>query len=608
MNFSALISCFERIEATSKRLEMFDILADLFRLAEPSEIDKIIYLSQGQLLPPYRGLETGMSAKLMLRAVADASGHSVAEAEKTYDKGGDIGDAAEKLLSRRRPKQPASLFDAISEPPRAETVSEVYAILREIAETSGAGSVERKISLASGLLSAVTPVEAKHVSRFVVGKLRLGIGDPTVLEALAITHGGREHKPELERAYNICCDLGLVATTLLNSGMDGVNRLHIRAGTPIRMALCERVNSADEIIAKMGSAAVEAKYDGFRVQAHKTGSDVEMFSRNLERTTGMFPEITDALRAHLKAESAVIEGEAMAFDEITGELLPFQVTIQRKRKHDIGEMAGKFPLRFYAFDLLFLNGEDLTGLPFVERRKLLESVIVPNSVITTSEMFITDRPEDITRAFESAIGRGLEGLVVKRPDSGYSAGARNFNWIKLKRSYRAELSDSVDLCIVGYYLGRGSRARFGIGGVLAAVYDEDADLFRTVTKIGSGFSEDELADIKKMLDAIALPHRHPRVDSAMDADVWVEPRFVIKVTADELTRSQLHTAGRDETGTGFALRFPRFVGELRTDKRPEDATTVREIVRLYEMQGAAAPDNDQDKLPPASPPPSMRGD
>ncbi len=199
-------------------------------------------------------------------------------------------------------------------------------------------------------------------------------------------------------------------------------------------------------------------------------------------------------------------------------------------------------------------------------------------------MFVSDSADEISKAFDKAVKHGFEGLVAKRPDSVYTAGARNFNWIKLKQSYSQELSDTIDVCIVGYFFGRGARARFGIGGVLAAVYDESTDTFKTITKIGSGFTEDELGKFKSMLDTAAITHRHARVNSDIEADVWVEPRFVIAVTADELTRSPLHTAGRDKSGVGFALRFPRFVGEIRSDKNPEDATSVREIESIFEMQ------------------------
>ena len=569
MKFLKLVEYFERLEATAKRLEMFDILSQLFKESNADDIDKIIYVSQGELLPPFHGLEMGMSEKLLIRAISDATNTPTKKVEDVFKHTGDLGKTAGELIKNKGENL---------------TVRKVYEELTAIARTSGTGSVEKKIGLLSSLLRGVSPEEAKYIARFVIGRLRLGIGDPTVLEALALAQGDRSLRPELERAYNLCSDLGLVAKTLLEKGIGGVNKFHVRVGYPIRMALCERLPSSEEIIEKIGEAAIEAKYDGFRVQIHKNKNNIDMFSRNLERTTHMFPEIKEAVKNFITADTAIIEGEALAYNESTGELFPFQITIQRKRKHGIEELAKEYPLRFFAFDLLYADGEDYTPKPFSERREKLKKIIKKNSVIEPSELFITDRHEDITKYFEDAIARGLEGVVAKRLDAPYAAGGRNFNWIKLKRSYRGELADTIDVCIVGYFRGKGARAKFGVGAFLGAVYEPKTDSFKTVSKVGTGFSEDEFLQLKKILDEISISHRHPRVDSVMEADVWVEPRYVVTVTADEITRSPSHTAGRDKDGIGYALRFPRAVGFLREDKKPEDANSVKEIIELFEMQ------------------------
>ena len=569
MKFLKLVEYFEKLEATAKRLEMFDILSELFKESNADDIDNIIYLSQGQLLPPFHGLEMGMSEKLLIRAISDAANTPTKKVEDVFKHTGDLGKTARELIKNKGENL---------------TVRKVYEELTAIARTSGTGSVEKKIGLLSSLLRGVSPEEAKYIARFVIGRLRLGIGDPTVLEALALAQGDRTLRPELERAYNFCSDLGLVAKTLLEKGMEGVKKFHVRVGYPIRMALCERLPSSEEIIEKIGKAAVEAKYDGFRVQIHKNKNNIDMFSRNLERTTHMFPEVKEAVKNFITADTAIIEGEALAYNESTGELFPFQITIQRKRKHGIEELAKEYPLRFFAFDILYADGEDYTPKPFSERRERLKKIIKKNPVIEPSELFITDRHEDITKYFEDAIARGLEGVVAKRLDAPYAAGGRNFNWIKLKRSYRGELADTIDVCIVGYFRGKGARAKFGVGAFLGAVYDPKTDSFKTVSKVGTGFSEDEFLQLKKILDEISISHRHPRVDSVMEADVWVEPRYVVTVTADEITRSPSHTAGRDKEGIGYALRFPRAVGFLREDKKPEDANSVKEIVKLFEMQ------------------------
>lgn len=569
MRFKKLCEYFEKLEETTKRLEMFNILAELFKESSAEEIDKIIYLSQGQLLPPFYGIEIGISEKLLIRALSDATNTPTKKVEQTFRHTGDLGKTAEELNKREGYNL---------------SVKEVYEELFDIAQIGGVGSVEKKIGLLSNLFKGVSSKESKYIARFVIGRLRLGIGDPTVLEALALSIGNRELRIDLERAYNLCSDLGLVAKTLLQKGMEGVKKFKIRVGYPVRMALCERLSSSEDIIEKIGKAAIEAKYDGFRVQCHKDNEKIELFSRNLEKTTHMFPEIVIAMRKFINAKTAIVEGEALAFNEQTGELFPFQITIQRKRKHGIEELAKELPLKFFLFDLLYLNGIDYTEKPFIERRKKLESIIEKNNIIEPSEMFITDKAQDIFKYFETAIERGLEGVVAKRLDAPYSAGARNFNWIKLKRSYKGELADTIDVCIVGYFRGKGARAKFGLGALLGAVYDPDTDTFKTISKIGSGFKEEEFFELKKMLDEISLKHKHPRVDSVIDADVWVEPRYVITVTADEITRSPTHTAGRDKDGIGYALRFPRAMGFIRVDKKPEDANTVKEILEMFKQQ------------------------
>ncbi|GAB4407476.1 MAG: ATP-dependent DNA ligase [Thermodesulfovibrionales bacterium] len=569
MKFYRLVEYFERLDATTKRLEMFDILSELFREASSRDIDKIIYLSQGQLLPPFKGIEMGMSEKLLARAISDATNTPLRKVEDEFRHTGDLGATAEGIIRWRGQEL---------------DVEGVYKELMDIALTSGTGSVEKKIGLLSNLLKGASAKEAKYISRFVIGRLRLGIGDPTVLEALALAHGGRHLRPELERAYNLCSDLGLVARNIKEKGIEGVRRFRVQVGYPIRMALCERLPSSEEIIERIGKAAIEAKYDGFRCQVHKDGTKVDIFSRNLERTTEMFPEIREAAKDSITPKRAIFEGEALAYNEATGELFPFQVTIQRKRKHGVAEISKEYPLKFFAFELLYSDGVDYTEKPYSERRKELESIIKKNPVIEPAEMFITNDPKEIYKYFEEAIERGLEGVVAKRLDAPYSAGARNFNWIKLKRSYRGELADTIDLCIVGYFRGRGARAKSGIGAILGAVYEPETDTFKTASKVGSGFTEEEFMELKKTLDKIAIPHKHPRVDSLIEANVWVEPKYVITVTADEITRSPSHTAGIDSEGVGYALRFPRAVGFLRSDKKAEDANTVKEIIEMFQQQ------------------------
>ncbi len=656
MKFARLAEYFQRIEGVSKRLEIFDIVAELFYEASPDNIDRIVYLCQEGLLPPFHGNELGLSAKLMIRAISDASQTPTKDVEASFAGLGDLGLVAEGLVDKK-----GGLL-----------VGQVYDELMEIAMTSGKGSQSKKIELVVSLFNGLSPLETRYVTRFIIGKLRLGIGDPTILEAIAHVEACRRHNvsihsipsqslkkdeklktfselekiPEilesakaqtdryfkdktpkedvyqnrlamiyfkallelrrsirepLERAYNICSDLGLVAKTFKTSGLDAIRDFEIQVGYPIRMALCERLSSGEDILQKISDnekdinqlkkVAVEVKYDGMRCQIHKDGNDVQIFSRNLERMTHMFPEVVRAT-VELAADTLIYEGEALAYDEATGDLLPFQATMQRRRKHNIENMAEELPLKVFAFELLYLDGKDYTVQPYESRHRTLANLLdrSDQQVIETALMRIVDDPKEIDEIFNSYIEKGLEGIIAKKLDAPYIAGARNFNWIKLKRSYKSELADSIDVCIIGYYAGKGKRAQFGLGAVLGAVYDPDTDTFKSVSKIGTGFTEAALKEYFSMLDEIKLAEKPLRVDSDMTPDVWVEPKYVVTVTADEITRSRMHTAGRDEGGTGYALRFPRAEGLPRTDKSATDANTVQEIIDMEKLQRKATQD------------------
>jgi len=575
MEFSVLAEAYEKLEATRGRLEMMDILSELFKKAKPDEIDRIIYLSQGVVAPPFEGIEVGLGEKFVEEAISVATGYSVKKVEEIYRRTGDLGKTAEELLSS---KKQMSLF---SQP---LTVQKVYDNFMKMAKTSGAGSQESKIKGLVELLNNATPKEASYITRFPIGKLRLGIGDPTILDALsAYKAGDKSLREDLERAYNLCSDLGLVARTFFAEGVDGIRKFRIKVFNPIRPALAERLPSAEEIVEKIGKCAVEKKYDGLRMQLHKQGEKVEIFSRRLEKMTAMFPEIVAGVKKQVKAKDAILEGEALAYNEASGEYYPFQLTMQRKRKYGVKEMSEEYPLKIFAFDILYADGKDFTKEPYWERRKRLEKTISAGDVIKLSEMIVTDDPKKLEEFFEDSIERGMEGIVAKDLNAEYIAGARKFAWIKLKRSYKGELADTVDLAIIGYFLGKGARAKFKFGGLLCAVYDEKEDIFKSITKIGSGFSEEQMRQFEEMLGKIKVDHKPARVDSEIKPDFWVDLKYVIAVAADEITRSPTHTAGKGKGESGYALRFPRMV-ELREDKSPEEVTTVQEIIEMYKMQ------------------------
>ncbi len=571
MRFSKLVDYLARLEATTKRLEMTAILGALFKEASAEDIAPIVYLTQERLGPAFEPIDFGIGEALAAESLAIATGKPKDEIRKLYKQRGDYGTVAEELLGKEGKRQ---------------MVASVYDRLKEIATTSGEGTVAKKTQLLADLLKKMAGPEARYLLRIPLGRLRLGIGDPTVMEGLSWSKtGDKSLRPQIERAYNVCSDLGYVAKLFKEGGVEALTDIKVTVGKPVRMALAERAKSAEDIVTRLGKCAVEKKFDGFRCQVHKEGDRVRIFSRNLEETTPMFPDIAKGVTTQIRNKTAILEGEALSYDPETGEFHPFQVTMQRKRKYDLEAMSVKFPLRLVAFDLLYLDGTDYTGQPYSQRHDKLAEIIAQGDGLSVADHIVTQDAKEIEKYFMDAITGGLEGIMAKRLDSRYQAGARNYNWIKLKRSYQGHLSDTVDGVIVGYLRGRGMRARFGIGALLVALYDEKKDQFVTVAKIGTGFSDEEWPRLRGLLDEIAVDHKPARVDAVMTPDVWVEPKYVIEMQADEITRSPIHTAGKVGDEPGYALRFPRVVGFIRTDKKPEDATTVKEILAMYEKQG-----------------------
>ncbi len=583
MLFSELAGYYEKLEAVSSRLAMVDILADLLNKAGKEEVSKVIYITQGVLAPPFEGVEFGMAEKLVEESIAMATGFTKAEVERTYRSKGDMGATAMELRSKSKLKRMSS---------HSYTVMEVYEHMLKMATTAGHGSKDIKIKMLANLIAAATPVEAKYLAKYPLDELRMGVGDATVLEALSkAATGDRKLKGELENAYNLCSDLGLVGEKLMNGGEQAVRNFRISVFRPIRPALAERLPTAEQILEKMhGIASVEQKYDGFRCQVHKDGRKVRIFSRRLENTTEMFPDLVDAAIQEIGAGSIILDGEAIAFNEDTGEFRPFQETIKRKRKHGIEEKAASLPLHLFAFDILYLNGEDYMKEPYKRRREELEKLLKGNHIIVPSNRIVTTVPKELEGFFERSIEGGLEGIVAKDLESRYKPGAREFSWIKMKRSYKGELSDTIDLVIIGYYRGRGMRSEFQFGGLLGAVYNEKRDLFESVSRIGSGFSEAQMVELREKLDRIKTKAKPARVDSVVEPDFWVTPKYVITVRADEITKSPTHTCGKekqhDGSEVGYALRFPRLVGEetIRSDKGPEEASTTEEIIEMYNLQ------------------------
>lgn len=571
MKYQTLAEAYASIERTASRLEMTDGLADLFRRTPKPAIRRVVYLTQGKLYPDYEGIEIGVAEKLAVRAVAQATGLGEAVIARRLGRVGDLGTVAEAVLVDRR-RRPTL------------TVDEVYRALDRAARAAGTGAQAVRLAAVAGLLRRAAPLEARYLIRTVTGRLRLGVGDATVLDALAIAYaGGRGDRGEVERAYNLTSDLGDVARRIALGGLAALRKIPLVVGKPIRPMLAERLSDPQDILRKVGGRCIaEYKYDGERLQIHKRGREVRLFSRRLEQVTLQYPDVVALAQRHLRVREAIVEGEVVAIDPRSGDLRPFQELMPRRRKYGIAEAARAIPTALFAFDVLAIGDRDLTGVSYERRHALLERAIAPGERFRVATYRMVTSSRTLLEFFEQAIQDGCEGLICKAPSGVYQAGARGWLWIKFKREYQSELSEPVDLVVVGAFRGRGRRAG-AYGALLMAAYDHAAGRFRTVCKCGSGFTDEDLTRLVGRLRPLIRPEPDPRVETRLKPDVWCAPSLVLEVVGAEMTQSPVHTAGWNvfRKGSGLAIRFPRFTGRYRDDKGAEDATTVRQIMKMY---------------------------
>ena len=616
MLFNEVAEYFDKIEKASSRLVMTDYLAELFEKMPSEDAKKIVYLLQGRISPQFEGKEIGFGEKLISEGISKSTGFTREEVDKKFNQIGDLGTVAEEFVLKRKQH-------ALSSNPL--TVEKVFSNLKKMSESEGTGSQELKKKLLAELFNSSSPTEARYIARIPLGNIRLGVGDPTIMDAFAMTLTKNEQeklskekkkaikrkdekeiedkqrkikvevRERIESSYNIFSNLGEIAEVLKTKGLAGLEEIHIRPGMPIRPTAAERLPSATEIIEKLGTCAVESKYDGFRVQLSKDADNIKIFSRHSEDITQMFPELILAAKEQLLPKKCIVEGEALAYNEETGEYYPFQVTIQRKRKYEIENKAKEYPLNLFLFDVMYSDGESFMDKPFIERRKKLASMIKDGGLIRLSEQKIISTATELENFFEEKISQGLEGIMAKDLNAPYIAGMRKFAWIKLKRSYKGSLDDTVDLVIIGYYSGKGKRTEFGLGALLVAAYNNKKDLFESVAKIGTGMTEDILFELEGILSKTTTKKRPARVVSEIEPTFWVTPKYVIEVRADEITKSPLHSCGKEnKNGTGYALRFPRMI-KIRTEKKAEDATTTEEIKKMFSIQKRVTMEETTDK-------------
>ena len=578
MKFSIISDSFQQMGATTKRLELTDILVKLIQEIPEDVIAKAIYLIQGKLRPNFEGVELGIAEKLVMRAMSKSSGIPLKKIEDDYNKGGDLGQTAENILQQKIQTTFAS---------EVITLEKVYDTLFKISKLEGKGSQEMKMKYVSSMLNDATPQESKFILKILLGTLRLGIAENTVMDALAIAFTGKKENREIiENAYNVSSDLGKVAEVISTRGVEEIEKFQIKLFSPIRPMLADRIKSGEETVEKFQEKfAAEYKLDGERAQIHKQKDKIEIFSRSLEIITSYYPDIVEKISKLIISEDVILEAEVVAMNSNSGDFLPFQELMHRRRKYEIEEAVTKYPITVNFFDVLFSEGKNCMDMRYEERRELLEKIIKQDDFARLIPMSIIESKEQVLEVLENSINSGCEGLMLKHLDSTYRAGIRGSNWLKLKREYQNELGDSLDLVVVGAFFGKGRRTG-KYGTLLLSTYNDEEDVFPSICKVGTGFTDESLDQLYQILSPKVTLKKNPRIVSEMEADVWFEPELVIEIVASEITQSPIHKTALDKIkeGTGLALRFPKFTGKIRTEKNSEDASTDEEVIALYKVQ------------------------
>ena len=590
MKFAKLAQLFSDLESTSKRLEMIDILSDFFlnikKEKSYGDLDKILYLLQGHLESNIKqSTKMGIAEKMIVEALSLHSGVSKEKVQDLLIKKGDIGLAAEIILSNN--KKQKSLMDfgsSAQKKSKSLEISDLYAELKKIAATEGSGSHKKeawqgKLGILRGLMQKISPLETKYLLRIITSTLRVGASTQTILDGLALGFTGKkENRDKIEQAYNLHPDLGDIGMILAKEGLEMVNNIQISHGTPIRMMLASRV-PYNEIIDKLGTPfTAEYKLDGERLQIHKKGNEVLLFSRRLLEISEQYPDVCLKIRDNITADKAILEGEVVAMDTFHEKMLPFQVLSKRRRKYDIEEMRKEVPVTLFLFDLLELNEESFIEKILPKRRGNLENIVKQDEEIRLVKSSTLNTTEELVDFFKEARKEGTEGIIAKsiKDDSIYQPGNRGFLWIKLKGLIGGKLKDTVDVVLVGAFFGRGRRS--GVWGTyIGAVYDEETDEFKAFTRIASGWTDEVVESLMNEMEQYRMNTKPNNVICEDKPDVWFQPKIVIEIIGDEITRSEKFVS------LGYSMRFPVFQ-RIRRDKSPKDITTVAEIKTLYKTQ------------------------
>lgn len=602
MDFKIFAQFLSDLENLSSRNEMTVKTSDFLRLLDKDSVKPAMYLLQGRLAPKYIPLEFNFSLKLIIKAFSLALDEALVTG--IYKQKGDVGLMAEDILlnwTEYSTKNTQVSLDSYNYSPKTLDVDEVYNSLTQIAQASGAGSQEKKMTTYLNLMLCSNPLSAKYISRIIIGTLRIGMSEKTLLDAMSWSvKGDKSLRKTLDIAFGYRADIGELAKILVDNKFEDVEKslinIALMPGTPVASKLVEREASSAAVWERMPNCFVQPKLDGLRGQIHfdRKKDLVEIYSRNMENMTAQYPEIVASIK-QLPIDSIILDSEIIGFNEETSTYSRFQDTMKRKRKYSVEEFSQSIPVKAMCFDCLYLNGEDLTGKPIEERLVALKTLLAePPKALAMLETIKMETEEELEAYFKDKVEAGQEGIITKQPGTNYEPGTRNFKWIKLKANTRSDLVDTIDVAIIGYYIGRGDRSRFGFGALLAAVYNSKDDKYYSIGKVGSGFKEEDMVTMYKDMSEIKLENMPENfvVHKSLYPDVWIEPKIVAEIDADEITRSPNHTAAinieakvpGDDSTKGLSVRFPR----MKKWKRDKDLpNNVDEIIRMYELRKAS---------------------
>lgn len=547
MIFSSLVDLFKKLSGTTKRLEMTELLSNFFKKTDCEDIGFVVLLTMGSVFPYNVHKELGVANNMMIDALALASGNNKKRVKKLWKHYGDLGETAKKLISNK--KQVTLISKKLN-------LKDVKEVLYKIPTIEGKGSVERKLKEISKLLNNASADEALYLTRIILGNMRTGVGKGTVRDALAKAF--KLDSDVIENAYNLCTDYSLVATTACKNPKK-VKNIGLEVFTPINLMLFQKVDTVADAFERVGKPAIiEVKYDGVRAQIHKKNDNVKIFTRNLDEVTNQFPDAVKYVKRGVNAGEVIFECEMVAYNPKNGKPLPFQKLSRRvKRKYDIGEVVKKIPVRLFCFDLLMLEGDNYLNKSFEERHNALKNIIKPSDNLMMVKGIKTNSEEDAKSLFEEGI-KEQEGVMFKNLQANYKAGSRVGYGVKLKTSMQ-----ELDLVIVEAYYGKGRRKEW-FGSFTLACYDENNDEFLTIGKLGTGFSDEQLAEMNEMIKEVIIKETSSKVE--------LKPRIVVEVQYEEIQKSPTYSSG-------YALRFPRLT-RFRPDKKPKEANTIKFIEGL----------------------------